>query len=346
MSQSVPLLTQAGPVIFLPARTRAFAFRLLFFSLICFALGACASRPYEASNLAGSDFLQRAQLQEQDGLSISAAVPTAAETRALTGIDLYDQGIQPVWLKVENRSNSPARLTTWSLDRDYFAPIEVAYMNRRGLSKQGYEAMQRWFHDNAMPRKILPGESRSGLVFTRERPGSKGINLTVIHQNTASDFTFFIPMPGFTADFMEVDFASLYPPEQQREFTLLELRDALEEELPCCATDITGQKAGAPLNAVLVGTGMAVRRAMLRGGWLETPADETVAVRARKNMYQGRRSDAIFSQVRPDGRERVVLQLWLTPWRVQDEPAWVGFVYYYLDDDSPLSWFDAEINKD
>lgn len=313
--------------------------------LLLLVLAGCATRPYQANDLASAGFLQRSLVQEQDGLVISVAVPTAEETLSLTGIDLYAQGIQPVWLQVENRSDSRARVTTWSIDQDYFAPIEVAYMNRKRFSKQGYEDMQRWFHDNAMVRKIPPGESRSGLVFTQERPGSKGLNLTVIHRQTAQDFTFFVPMPGFVADFMQVDFANLYPPEEQRELTILELRDVLEGELPCCSRDSTGEKSGGPFNAVLVGTGQAVRRAMLRGGWLETETDDSVALRARQQLYEGRRSDAIFSQRREDGRERVVLQLWMTPWRVQGEPAWVGIVYYYLDDDSPLSWFDAEIGK-
>ncbi|PLW66662.1 LssY C-terminal domain-containing protein, partial [Pseudohalioglobus lutimaris] len=314
--------------------------------LLLLLLVGCASKPYQAKNLVAADFLQRAQVQEQGELAVSVAVPTAQETLALTGIDLYAQGIQPVWLNVTNRSDSGARLTTWSIDRDYYAPIEVAYMNRKGFSSEGYKNLQRWFHDNAMPRKIPPGESRSGLVFTQERPGSKGINLTLIHRQTAANFTFFIPMPGFVADFMQVDFANLYSPEQQRELTLKELRQVLEEELPCCATDESGEKEGVPLNAVLVGSGQAVRRAMLRGGWLETPADASVATRARQHMYHGRRPDAIFSQLRPDGLERIVLQLWMTPWRVQGEPAWAGFVYYFLDDDSPLSWFDAEIARD
>lgn len=41
---------------------------------------------------------QRALSEEQGPLRVTIAVPDAQETQSLTGLDLYSQGIQPVWL--------------------------------------------------------------------------------------------------------------------------------------------------------------------------------------------------------------------------------------------------------
>ena len=166
-------------------------------------------------------------------MTISAAVPDAEEARALTGLDLYAQGIQPIWIKIENKAATSARVAPWSIDREYFSPIEVAYMNRKKFSSAGYRDMERWFYDNSLQREIPPGASRSGLVFTNLRPGTKGFNVDVFSADTMHDFTFFVPLPGFTADFMEVDFDGLYEEAEIRELTVEELQLALETDLSC-----------------------------------------------------------------------------------------------------------------
>jgi hypothetical protein len=181
-------------------------FAVLSLSLL---LAACASRPYQASGFKAVAFTQRAIVQQQGNLTVSASVPTAAETEVLTGLDLYSQGIQPVWLEIENGSEWPVRLVKWSIDRDYFSPIEVAYMNRKQFTKQGYEDMQAWFHNNAMPRQIPASGKASGLVFTHLRAGTKGFNLNLFQQGQLYDFTFLVPLPGFQADYTRVKFDQL-----------------------------------------------------------------------------------------------------------------------------------------
>ena len=314
------------------ARTRT----ALITALLALLLAACATRPFQGVEVHSASFLARSITQQQGNLTVTAAVPDAAETKALTGLDLYQQGIQPVWLKIENRGDSLARLTLWSIDRNYFSPIEVAYMNRKQFSSEGYRDMERWFHENGMSRRIPARETRSGLVFTNLRPGTKGFNLNLFSDGTAYDFTFFVPLPGFVADFMEVDFANLYSADEIRDLDQDQLRDLLEQELGCCATDPSGELEGGPLNVVLVGTGKAVRRAMLRGHWVETSAAEDVALRARKQRFRGRQPDAIFSQYRPDGNEKIQLHLWLAPLRLDFEPVWLGQVFYWTEDNSIL----------
>jgi LssY C-terminus len=326
------------------ACTRPWLQALLLSTLVL--LAGCGSQPYQGVEVESSAFIERALQQQQGDLVISASVASAEETLALTGLDLYEQGVQPVWIKVENRSDAQARVVTWSVDKDYYSPIEVAYMNRKPYSSEGYDDMQRWLYDNGLPRIIPPGETRSGLVFTNLRRGTKGFNLTLMHRAEAQDFTFFLPLPGFVPDFMQVDFAELYAKEEIRSFDMPGLRQVLETELDCCATDPTGELEGAPFNAVLIGTGPVVRKAMLRGGWLETSADSTFVGRARQQRFFGRYPDAIFSQERQDGAERVVLHMWMSPWRLEGTPVWVGQVYYAHDEDPWLSWIESLAVRD
>lgn len=303
---------------------------------------ACASRPYEGVQADQASFISRAITQEDHELRISASVPDAVETKALTGLDLYAQGIQPVWIKVENKSQTRARVAIRSIDSEYYSPIEVAYMNRKKFSSEGYDNLQRWFYENRLPRFIPSGETRSGLVFTHLRRGTKGFNMTVFSSKTAHDFTFFVPLPGFVADFMHVDFASLYNEGEMREVDHPTLKTILEDELSCCATDKTGELQGGPLNVVLVGSGLAVRRAMLRGGWMETSIKQGEAERARLQSFRGRQPDAIYIKNRGDGNERIQLKLWLTPWSTSGEPVWVGMVYYFTTDTSALGFLSPE----
>lgn len=324
------------------------ALRLIAVGCFALVLSACATRPYDGTDVGAAAFLQRSITQEVGDLVVTAAVPDAEEAALLAGLDLYEQGIQPVWLKVENRGDTRARIATWSIDRHYFSPIEVAYKNRKKFSSQGYRDMERWFKDNGMPRFIPAGETRSGLVFTNLRRGTKGFNLVIFANRTSHDFTFFVPLPGFVADFMEVDFANLYTEDEIQDLDLPALKIVLEEELHCCARDPSDELDGGPFNVVFVGTGMAVRRAMLRGGWLETSAEKGVADRARRQQFDGRQPDAIFMQERADseGKERIQLHLWMSPWRTSDEPVWVGQVFYVNAESDFLDQFEAETVRD
>ena len=318
-----------------PTARTSLAHLVLAMALLLLVAG-CATKPYVPASQTSYGFVDRATSQSQGDIHISTAVPTAEETLALTGIDLYSQGIQPVWLEISNRSDRSARLITWSIDRDYFSPIEVAYMNRKAFTGDSYEQMQAWFHNSAMPRDIAAGETRAGLVYTHLRPGTKGFNLTLIHAGTALDFTFFVPLPGFVPDFMQVDFAKLYAPEQVRDLALGDLRAVLETELGCCATDVSGELQGGPLNTVMVASGAALRRAMLRGDWIESSMEHGGNIRAREQHFQSRPPDAIYWKLREDGNERIQLHLWLAPWRVSGELVWVAQVFYYTDE-TPLA---------
>jgi hypothetical protein len=295
---------------------------------LAFILSSCASNTYLPVDVNSSGFLERTQQQQSDGIIVSAAAPDAQETAQLTGLDLYDQGIQPIWLRIENTTAHRIRLATWSIDRDYFSPIEVAYTNRSGFTKPAYSELERWFNANSMVRHIPAGESRSGLIYTNLKPGTKGFNLDIIGNQTATTFTFFLPMPGFVPDYMHVDFEKLYPSEQRKELSVAGLRTELQKEFYCCSEDQAGNKNGAPLNIILVGTGKALRRSLLRGNWLETDIDTKTPELAQLHRFDGRPPDGTFYQDRADGDERLQLDIWLTSLQVDATPVWAVQAYY------------------
>ena len=55
-------------------------------------------------------FLERAQNQSADDIEVTVAVLDAAESQRFFGVPMARRGIQPVWLRIVNRSRSPYRL--------------------------------------------------------------------------------------------------------------------------------------------------------------------------------------------------------------------------------------------
>ena len=294
---------------------------------IALVLSACASSPFSPLPLESASFLERAVTDSIDGIRVHTAVPSRAETSEWFGLNLYAEGIQPVWLQVENGTEKNIRVALYSVDEEYYAPLEVAWLFRKEVVKDARIDMEKWFYENQMPRRIPPGATRSGFVFTHVSEGTKAFNLDVYDRDTAYPFTFFVPMPGFQADYQRIDFSTLYAPDEIQKLDESELRDALNHHT-CCSTDESGELLGEPLNVVLVGTPKAVRRSLLRGGWQETGSGSSLTGVARMHRYRGRIPDGTFHKSRPDGRERKELRLWLSPMRLEDESVWIGQISY------------------
>ncbi|MEJ2094719.1 MAG: LssY C-terminal domain-containing protein [Gammaproteobacteria bacterium] len=229
------------------------------------------------------------------------------------------------------------RVTLFSIDEDYYSPLEVAWLYRKRFTKDSRRSLERWLLDNALQRFIPAGGSRSGFVFTRASPGTKGFNVDVYADLTSMNFTFFVPLPGFQPDYMAVDFKNLYQDDEIIRGDLDTLRSMLSN-IPCCTTDESGVAVGDPLNIVIVGTPDAVRRSLLRGQWHETEANDPITRIARAHFYRGRPPDGIFYKARPDGQERKKLRLWLAPILIDGETVWLGHVSY--DMSSGLSSLD------
>jgi hypothetical protein len=281
-------------------------------------------------------FRERATVQTNNGVRVLAAVLSAEETRAVFGLSLYPKGIQPVWLEIENNTRHRMWFAPLSVDRDYFSPLEVAYMHHGGHTKAAKQNMDRFFHRHAMGNSIDPQTVRSGFVFTNLEMGTKAFNVEVIGEDQqVRSFTFLIPVTGFQVDYREVDFENLYTDHDIVSADSPQALKRLIEDLPCCTTDADGIRNADPINVVIIGKGVEILYALLRSGW-----DETAAVAAYDPLAQlpwefqhqpvmplylfGRRQDAAFRKSRSTLNERNQLRLWLSPYTTNGRPVWVG----------------------
>jgi len=309
--------------------------------LLAAAIAGCGGRAYLHEPLDLAAVEARAETQQDGPISVSAAVLGRDEAQAFFGIDLYDQGIQPVWLRIANGGGNIARYAPVSTDADYYAPLEVAYKNRGGYSDDARDAMDKRFRELAIPRYIKAGETRDGFVFTHAASGAKGFNVDVFSRGDHS-FMFLLRVPGFTPDYARLDIPSIYAADEIRKVTFDELPDAIRN-LPCCSRDARGEERGEPLNMVLVGNNRELLMALLRSGWRETSMKE--AAHTQPEYLYGREQDAIFQYQSFKGDSIYELRLWLAPIASGDDNVWAGQVRHYFRWFGIARRFDADVDE-
>ena len=286
-------------------------------------------------------FRDRAQSKSDDDVRVTAAVPTAAEARALFGVDLVQREIQPVWVKVENHSAKTFYLVSTAVDPNYFSPLEAVYATTGVLDRTHRHGRAHFFRAMNFRNPVHPHTAVSGFVFTNLDEGEKVVQVDLIAEEEIKFFTFFIAIPDMRVDYKMVDFDRLYPPHEIVELDTAGLRAALAN-LPCCTSDKGGGASGDPINLVIVGDFQDVAAAFARRGWL--PAEETYATAVWKTIrsfffgsryryspvsplyFFGRSQDFARQKPRRDIHERNHLRLWCSPFRYRGKPVFVGQV--------------------
>ena len=300
-------------------------------------VAGCGS--FHATPISEAPFLARAVSQEKGNVRVTVAVPTAEEGAQVFGVPVAAQGIQPVWLRLENHDTVPYWLLALSLDPDYFSPQEVAYLHRFRFSSQTNQAMAAHFEAQQIRSYLPPGAVNTGFVYTNLVEAAKYVNVELWQDNGLVHFGFFVPVPGGTFDYELVDFARLYAREQMQSLDRQDLREVLER-LPCCTTNAAGGVSGDPLNLVVVGRAEDVLAAFVRRNW-----DATHALTAREaartvgsflfgGRYRyapvsplyvyGRRQDLALQKARSTIHQRNHLRLWLSPVTADGKAVWVG----------------------
>ena len=160
--------------------------------------------PYHPAPACDS-FMARAQTQEQPRAAVTVAVLASREAKTLFGVDVARRGIQPVFLRVVNRSSQSQRLQMVSIDPNYFTPLEAAGVNHfsigRRLSAFGamgwvflpllavvpLKLITAWLNNARMDDffrehgfrlgPIEPGEAAEGFVFTTLDLGTKAVRV-------------------------------------------------------------------------------------------------------------------------------------------------------------------------
>lgn len=278
---------------------------------------ACAS-PFERPAPVDLEPLRaRAVTKVEDGIRVSAAVPSADESRSVFGIDLEQRGVQPLWLEIENGSERPFYLLRTGLDPEYFAPLEVAFLYQGSFNDQGDAALGEHLEalsfDSRSP--IRPGETVSGFVFANRANPSMMVDVDLIGREWSDRIGLVVPVPGTEVAQQRVaELSRLYT-----EADLVELQDdaALRtalEELPCCTVDETGA-ASLPLNLVVVGTIDEWGPAFGRRNYRYTPASPWYAFGRMQDFSAHRISRWVPPQPH-------TLRAWLTPLRFQGKPVW------------------------
>jgi hypothetical protein len=282
-------------------------------------------------------FRDRAQTQVEAGIRVTAAVPSATESRDLFGVSLYKKRIQPVWLEIENSTHEMVAFMPVGLDNDYQSPIEVASLNRNRSARAKAE---QYLFQNGVNLQVAPGDTRSGFIFTNLDEGTKSFNVDIFGENDAWYFTFFIQVPGLAIDHHDVDFESLYDEDQIADFE--EPAPLIEtlEQLPCCTTDKGGKNQGDPLNLVIIGETEDLFYAFIRAGWDETEVVTAASgFKTTMSFITGgqyryspisslyvfdRRQDIAMQRIRDNIHERNHFRLWLSPMTFRGKPVWIG----------------------
>ncbi|CAM3933291.1 LssY C-terminal domain-containing protein [Roseateles saccharophilus] len=284
-------------------------------------------------------FLQRTQAdaQTQEDVTVTVAALRPEDSLAVFGLPLADQGVQPVWVRIENRGARSWRFMPIFLDRDYFSPHEVAWMfHAKDAGSAGVRAL---LAGRAMPRTVAPNSVTSGYVYTNQTLGFKVVNVELVGDHAHLQFDFAHEQPGGRFDFRSLDPERLHPAAQLRNLTLPELRAALQA-LPCCTTDKPGTHLGDPLNLAMVGSERDLLAALVRSGWDFTDA---LGARSTEHMvsafvlrgryrnapvsslyFEGRAQDFAMQRSRNTVSQRNHLRLWMTPLRLDGQPVWVG----------------------
>src|SRR5678815_91973 len=74
-------------------------------------------------------FIDSALHAEQEGVSVSIAALDARQSQEVFGVPMARRGIQPIWLRIENRAATRCRVHVVSIDPNYFSPHEAAAAN-------------------------------------------------------------------------------------------------------------------------------------------------------------------------------------------------------------------------
>src|SRR5215475_12307767 len=93
--------------------------------LLIVLLSACAT--FRPAPLEQVPFQQRAESKSDGAMHVSAVALSAEESAAAFGVPLAEDGIQPVWFRVENGEDLAYFFFPTAVDPNHFSPQEAAW---------------------------------------------------------------------------------------------------------------------------------------------------------------------------------------------------------------------------
>ena len=288
---------------------------------------------------ARDSFTSRAVSQRQGPVAVRVAVLTDHESQQYFGVALADEGIQAVWLSVENGSDATLHYLSVTTDSNYFTAPEVARLFHGWWPSEANTKLDALFVREAMPDAVAPHQTAAGFVLTHREGGLKFLRVGFIGASQQFDFRFVLPLDSVTYAVQKIDFSSIYPPGSIEDVDLAGLRLKLEK-LPCCTVNTAGNSQGDPLNIVVIGSGGdGIFPFIMRGWRLDEPLDLHSALRSVRAFLFGteylnapvsplyvfgRIQDISLQKARDKISLRNHLRVWLAPFTVDGQHVWIG----------------------
>jgi hypothetical protein len=317
-------------------RARGFWLFAAFFFLPFVVFRATTASPDPSTK---ESFISRSLSQQQGPVMVRAAVLTDDESQQYFGVALADEGIQAVWLSVENGSDAILHYLSVTTDSNYFTPPEVARLFHGWWPNETNNKLDALFVREAMPDIVAPRQTATGFVLTHREGGLKFLRVGFIGAGRQFDFRFVLPLDSVTYAVQKINFSGIYPPGSIEEVDLAGLRSKLET-LPCCTVNAAGNRQGDPLNIVVIGSaGDAIFPFIMRGWRLDEPLDLHSALRSVRAFLFGteylnapvsplyvfgRTQDISLQKARDKISLRNHLRVWLAPFTVDGQHVWIG----------------------
>jgi len=267
------------------------------FLIISLTFSGCVR--YRPQTSDRSTFMERAQTQTRNNLTVTLTVLSNKEAKKFFGASLSRRGIQPLWLEIDNRSNNTYFLIQRNIDPNYYSAEEAAYMAHYKQTRQLFESgllaivffpllalipvnffmvrrantkMDTLFAEVSMHSYVIqPGKKHEGFLYTSVDQGTKHVKVDLLGDETRETFDFTVAVPGMRPDYTTKDFANRYPEDTIVAYTEKDFPKHLAG-LPCCTTNKKGTKNGDPLNLVVVGELEDLITIFTSSGWDETSA--------------------------------------------------------------------------
>lgn len=244
-------------------------------------------KDYPASPIDQVNYLDHAQTKTENNITITTSVISLEESDKIFGVDLFAKGIQPVWLEITNNTEVDYVFLPISMDPDYFAPNEVAYLFQGlfGGGKVHPQLSERFNNYGFEIDNIKPGETKNGFVYTNFDPGIKFVNITLIAEDNVETFIFYHVIAEARETVNEIDFGLIYTDDQFVKYkTEDEIRKAIKD-LPCCIMNEDGTDETYPVNFIFIGNGEDIFSALIRQGWDVTEPFSDMWLKLDKKKY-------------------------------------------------------------
>ena len=118
-------------------------------------------------------FVTRAEVRQQGAVTVRAAVLSDDESERYFGASLADQGIQAVWLSVDNAGDLLLRFLPIVTDPNYFSAPEVERQLRSWWLGSASASIAAVLAQAPLPSLIPQKRSAAGFVFTHREGGLK-----------------------------------------------------------------------------------------------------------------------------------------------------------------------------